>query len=697
MVLRSKDLVRGLFRSASIGFLLVAMGLLSVVLLFIYVSLKGLPDVSSLKEFKHAHATEVFSSDGVKIGEFTKQRRYPIVFDKVPKHIILAFLAAEDSRFYEHKGVDPGGILRAFLSNLMRRRFAQGGSTITQQVARMIVLGTRQKKLTRKMREMVLAWKMEKELSKNEILALYLSEIYLGHGAFGIGAAAQGYFGKKVEDLDLAEAALLAGLPQRPNEWDPFRNPHAAKKRQRYVLERMKLEGFISRSQEAEALAKPLRFYALEDLNNEAAPYFTEYVRVYLMNKYGADTVLTAGYKVNTTINYEFQKAAEQAMDHGLREVDKRLGWRGVPIHLESQIDIAAMAEKIHEDVLKNLTRIRILSPDINSESGKMAFDLTEFQKPGSPYVGPTPVAEQRYYRAIVTEIDNSRNEAKARIGNTYVVLPPSGMQWAKKNDAPVFRVSDLLKPGDVIDVKVDRIDRKSAVVFASLDQRPEIQGALISIDLENGMVRAMVGGHDFEESKFNCALQAKRQVGSTFKPIIYAAAMDKGFSPSSLVNDSPIVFKYEGELDADNFGEDWRPKNYGGAFKGEIPLRLALIRSMNIPTVKLLDQISVDYVIDYARKVGITAPFSRDLSIALGSWSTSVEELTRAFAVFPRLGRTVKLSYVDSVTDGAGITLEQSGSATTAAKNQATAEHAELVQAEAETAISSRDCLCAG
>lgn len=658
--MKPKEIVRSLFKSVSVLVLAAGFAVVAAIVFFLYATLKDLPDVSTLKVFRHSHATEVFSADGVKIGEFTVQRRYPIEFDKVPLHVRQAFLAAEDSRFYEHRGVDFTGVVRALLSNLLRGKYAQGGSTITQQVARSIVLVSRQKKITRKLREMVLAWRMEKELKKDEILALYLSEIYLGHGAYGIGAAAQNYFNKKVDNLDLAEAALLAGLPQRPNEWDPFHNPQQAKKRQEYVLKRMETEGMISHPQVLEALGKPLRLYELEDINNKAAPYFTEYIRVYLMNKYGSDTVLNSGYKVYTTVNYEFQKAAERAVDRGLREVDKRLGWRGVPLHLEAAIDISAMAEKIHEDVLKSLTRVRILGPLTAADSYKLSYDLSEFQKAGSPYFGPTPIKEGQYYQAVVTDIDEQKNEGRARIGDTRVQLPIAGMEWVKKKDEqPITRISEALKIGDVIEVKIDTIDRRLGTIMASLEQRPEIEGALLSADHESGAVRSMVGGKDFTTSKFNCALQSKRQVGSTFKPLLYSAAVDKGYSPSSLVNDSPIVFKFEGELDADNYGENWRPQNYGGGFKGEIPLRLALVRSMNIPTVKVLDQVSIDYVIDYVRRFGITSPFQRDLSIALGSWSTSLEEITRAYAVFPRLGRPLRLYYIEKVTDVNGNILE--------------------------------------
>jgi penicillin-binding protein 1A len=653
------EMMRGLLKTVSVAAAVCVLVLVFAIFVFCKRLIGGLPDVRSLKNFRHELTTEVFSEDGRKIGEFTTERRYPVQFEKIPHHVIQAFLAAEDAKFYEHGGIDIAGVFRAILSNLLKGRYAQGGSTITQQVARSILL-TRKKELTRKIREMILAQRMEKELTKNEILGLYLSEIYLGHGAFGIGAAALNYFGKKVEDLDLAEAAMLAGLPQRPNEWDPFHNPHRAKQRQQYVLRRMFDEKFITEAEGTKALNETLKLYTLEELNTKAAPYFTEYVRQYLMSKYGSENILSQGFKVYTTVRYDYQKDAERALSRGLREVDKRLGWRGVKRHLASQSEVDAFSDSVHEDTLENLTRARLLPPNLDPNAKKLLFDLTPFQDPKSKYFGPTPLAEGDTNKAVVLQIEDAKGMATARVGKTPVYLPLSTMDWIKIDNKTIKAISRVLRPGDLVDVKIDRIDRKLNAIYVSLDQEPEIQGALLSYDINTGLVRAMVGGRDFVESKFNRALYAKRQVGSTFKPILYAAAIDKGFSPSSIVTDSPIVFKYDGSLDADNAGEDWRPHNYGGKFEGDIPLRLALIRSMNIPTVKLLNEITIDYGIKYARSVGITAALPRDLSIALGSWSSSLEELMRAYAAFPRLGKPLVLNYIKKVVDSSGKVVEE-------------------------------------
>lgn len=656
MQLKPQNLMRGLFRTVSVVALFAVLTVVISGGLFFFSLIKDLPDVTKLKEFRHSHATQVFDADGRRIGEFTTERRYPVQFEAIPKHVIRAFLAAEDSKFYEHKGIDYAGIARAVLSNVVRGHYAQGGSTITQQVARALLLNSKKKEITRKIREMVLAWRMEKELTKNEILNLYLSEIYLGHGAFGIGAAAQNYFGKKVEELDIAEGAMLAGLPQRPNDWNPFHNPMQAKKRQAYVLERMVKERFIEPKDQAAALAEPLKLHIVEDINNTAAPYFTEFVRQWLMSKYGSDKVLTAGLSVYTTVKYDYQKQAERVLLKGLREVDKRLGWRGVKTHVENDKTAEFLAQT-HEEIVGKLTPIRVLPSSFDGPAKKLTYDLTPFHEQRDRFFGATPVEEGSYYTALVTQVDEGANRALVQIGQTGALLPFSGLEWVKIKDKPVKRVAEVVKPGDVIQVKVDKIDRKLGVVQTALEQDPEIQGALLSYDIATGDVQAMVGGTNFEKSKFNIALQAKRQVGSTTKPVLYAAAIDKGFSPASIVTDSPIVFKHE-ELDADNQGEDWRPHNYGGTFEGDIPLRLALIRSMNIPTVKLLNEITVDYGISYMRKLGITAVLPRDLSIGLGSWSSSLEEVTRAFAVFPRLGKPLQLNYIKKVVDGEGKVL---------------------------------------
>jgi penicillin-binding protein 1A len=633
-------------------------------LIVLYFITSGLPPVSQLKNFQHSHATEVFSDDGKKIGEFTTERRYPVNYKEIPNHVIQAFLSAEDSNFFHHKGIDLNSIARAIWSNVVRGRYAQGGSTITQQVARALLLESKKKVITRKLREMVLAYRMENELSKEEILGLYLSEIYLGHGSYGIGAAARNYFHKDVKELTVAEASLLAGLPQRPNDWNPFHHPDLAKRRQSYVVRRMVDESYLDPEKAKEVLADGIRVYPLEDLNNSAAPYFVEYVRQYLMDKYGSEEILKQGFKVYTTVNFNFQKSAEQAMIKGVREVDKRAGWRGVSRNLSTESDKDEWKAAVHKQVLEDLKPPRLLPGDAAERALKvLEIDLAPYGTAASRFVGDTPIKIGNYYQGLVARVDNERNEAELRIGLTQARLPVTGMSWVLIDDKPAQRVEQVLKVGDIVSVKVEQVEKDKGIAVVSLEQEPEVSGALLSYDVKNGFVKAMVGGLDFQKSKFNCALQAKRQVGSTFKPLIYAAAFDKGFSPSSLVTDSPVVFRNDDKQEVDTstvMGEDWKPHNFGGKFEGDIPLRLALVRSMNVPTVKLLSEISIDYGIQYARSVGITSPLPRDLTIGLGSWSASLEEIMRAYAIFPRLGKPVVLNYIKRVEDGAGKILEE-------------------------------------
>ena len=368
----------------------------------------------------------------------------------------------------------------------------------------------------------------EKQPRKSDILNLYLTEIYLGHGSYGIGAAAQNYFHKKVEELDIAEGALLAGLPQRPVDWDPFRNAAKAKERQLYVLKRMAEEKFIKPAQADAARNEAIKLYALEDINNTMAPYFNEYVRVHVMKKYGDEAVLKQGFKIYTTVRYDFPKEAEKAVDRRARTVNKRLGWRGVTTRFTTPQEIGVKLGQLHDDITEKLTPLRILPPVVDSKSRKLICDVSNFQSPASGYFGPTPVREGQIYPGVVLESGDAR--AVVSIGQTHVELAIGGMSWVKLNKLPVRRVSEVVHAGDLIDVKVERIDRNRGVIQASLEQEPEVTGALLSYDIQNGFVRAMVGGTDFNKSKFNCALQAKRQVGSTFKPIIYAAAQIKAF-----------------------------------------------------------------------------------------------------------------------------------------------------------------------
>ncbi len=471
-----------------------------------------LPSIENLKNYKPSTITKIFSEEGEVIGEFFYEKREVVSLDRVPNYLIQAFVSGEDSRFFQHKGLDYLAILRALFRNIFSGEIVQGGSTITQQVVKSLLLSP-EKKFARKIREAILAYRIEKYLSKEEILFLYLNQIYLGHGAYGISAAADNYFGKTIEELNIAESALLAGLPQAPSKNSPYQHPQQAKKRQLYILNRMVEEGFIS-SNEAIKIAKtPYVIRNKEKPPIEKALHFVEYIRRYVEENYGKDALYKNGLQVFSTIDLQFQKTAQGAVESGLKEIEKR----------------------------------------------------------------------EKY---------------------------PS----------------------------------------ADIPFTPE--GALVCFDFETGYVKAMVGGRDFKKSQFNRVIQARRQTGSAFKPIIYASALDKGYTPASIIIDAPIIFEWG--------NQKWKPKNFEGKFLGPTTLRNALTHSVNVVTVKIAQDIGVDYIRDYAKKLGITSPLYLELSMALGSSSISLFELTKAYAVFANQGRSFKPIFIKKILDRDGNLLEE-------------------------------------
>jgi penicillin-binding protein 1A len=471
-----------------------------------------LPSTETLKNYKPSTVTKIFSEDGEVIGEFSYERREVVSLDRIPNHLIQAFVAGEDARFFQHKGLDYLAILRAFFSNIFSGEIVQGGSTITQQVVKSLLLSP-EKSFARKIREAILANRIERHLTKEEILFLYLNQIYLGHGAYGVAAAAESYFAKTVEDLNLAESAVLAGLPQAPSKYSPFHHPQQAKKRQVYILNRMAEEGFISSSEASKAAQASYLIRGKDKPTIERALHFVEYIRRYVEEKYGKDALYKDGLQIFSSVDLHFQETAQEAVEAGLKELEKREKYRS------------------------------------------------------------------------------------------------ADMPWV-----------------------------------------PE--GALICFDLETGYVKAMVGGRDFRKSQFNRVTQARRQTGSAFKPIVYASALDKGFTPASIIVDSPIVFEW-----GDN---RWKPKNYEGTFSGPTTLRNALAHSVNIVTVKIAQEVGVEYIRDYAQRLGISSPLHNTLSMALGSSSVTLYELTKAYSVFANQGNRSKPIFIKKILDRNGNILEE-------------------------------------
>ena len=584
---------------------------------------RNLPQITSLKDYQPSIVTTVYADDDSLIAEFYLERRIVVPLEQIPQILVEAFVSAEDSRFFEHEGIDFLGILRALWKNIKARGIVQGGSTITQQVTKSLLLSP-ERSFTRKFREAILAYRIEKYLSKQEILFLYLNQIYLGHGAYGVQAAAQNYFGKNVEELNLAECATLAGLPQAPSRYSPYSYPERAKERQVYVLNRMVADGYITTNQAAEALAYELDIKKRTDWDINSVPSFSEHIRRYLEEKYGEEALYRQGLRVYTTVNVAFQEAAQKAVEKGLYELDKRQGYRG---------PLKQLAPEEIESFFKDL-----------QESGE-----------------ERQLEKGAVVKGVVIAVSREEKTVSVRLNGTLGTLPLANMEWARKPDPEIaygtVKVSDpakVLRVGDVILVRLLEEDSKTKGWILALEQEPEVQGALLCMENSTGHVKAMVGGLDYKLSQFNRAIQSRRQPGSAFKPFTYAAALDKGYTPATIIIDSPIIYTDE-EMDF-----KWKPKNYKEKFYGPTLLRTALIFSRNVVTIKILRDIGIDYVIDYARRFGITSPLSRDLSLALGSSGVSLLELTNAYSVFANLGELVSPIFITRVLDRHGNILEE-------------------------------------
>ena len=612
-----------------LGFIFALLGALAGIGVYFHLS-SNLPQISSLTEYHPPIITTVYSDDGRKIAEFFEERRIIKPLDQIPQELINAFIAAEDSRFYKHKGIDFYSIIRAFFKNLEAGTIVQGGSTITQQVTKSFLL-TPEKSYTRKLKEAILAYRIDKAFNKTEILYLYLNQIYLGHGAYGVEAAAENYFGKSAEDLNLAECAILAGLPQAPSKYSPFRYPERAKQRQIYVLNRMVDEGFITNIEATEAINTPVEIKPRRNWYIEEIPYYTEQVRRYVEEKYGRDMLYNQGLKIYTAANIEMQKIAEEEVEKGLDELDKRQGFRGP----EKQ-----------------------LAPE----------EIEAFSKTVQSGLEDHPLEVGQTLKGVVIKVDDSQKVVTVRMGNALGQIAIEDMEWARRPDPEVAYYetkikipSEALHVGDVILVKSKEKIKDADLWQLALEQEPATQAALLCIEAETGFVKVIVGGRDFRDSQFNRAFQSRRQPGSAFKPIIYAAALDKQFdepdklyTPASMIIDSPIVFEDE-ERDF-----TWKPKNYKERFFGPTLMRDALAKSRNVVTIKILQDIGVEYAIEYAKKLGITSELSKNLSIALGSSGVSLLELTKAYSVFANQGYLIEPVFIVKIEDRDGNVLEE-------------------------------------
>jgi penicillin-binding protein 1A len=606
-------------KSSIAGWLLFGVGGISfyfflaagVVLFALYTQInRSLPGTQSLMNYHPPLVSSVYARDGSLIGEFYMERRFLVSLQQMSPHLIKAFLAAEDARFYEHAGVDPQGIARAFYKNWQAGKIVQGGSTITQQVVKSLLLEP-ERTWVRKLKEAILAYRIDQLLSKDQILELYLNQIYFGSGAYGVEAAAQTYFSKHASDLTMSEASLLAGLPRAPSRYSPFHDLSAARGRQEQVLQRMVKVGFISRETAQEVFSEPLQLIEPRHWTLKTLSSFSEEVRRQVEQRYGKDVLYKEGMQIHTTLDPKAQEYAELALDRGLREIDKRQGHRKTRRHLPDE---------------------------------KRAGFLKELKDKNDQLV------EGKVQEALVMELLPKTKTYKLGLGSGQAKLSSPGWDWVGMSGS---RAAKMFQPGDVISVRLQK-RQDDGVWVASLEQEPNIEGAFFAIAPETGEVLCMVGGREFEKSQFNRVTQAIRQPGSAFKPIIYSAAIDKGYTAASILIDSPIIKEDPG------LHGPWKPANYDREFRGPILLREALIHSRNVVTVKLLDAIGIDYAIDYARRLGISTPLTPTLSLALGASEVSLWELIGAYSTFANQGQRVAPHIISRILDRNGHVLEE-------------------------------------
>ncbi|MDQ2989751.1 MAG: penicillin-binding protein 1A, partial [Pseudomonadota bacterium] len=589
------------------------LGLLALGTLYYLISSK-LPDVQSLRHVELQEPMYVYARDGRLMALFGETRRYPVAIAQVPLRQKQAFIAIEDNRFYQHHGVDYNGIGRAiWLLATTHDKRVPGGSTITQQVARQFFLSS-EYSYTRKLAEMLLAMKMERELSKDEIFQLYLNKTFFGNRAYGVAAAAEYYYGKSLAHLDLDEMATLASIPKFPSSGNPITNPDRARIRRDYVLQRMQELGFISSAEQTASQAMPMHATPHERPVEVAAPYVAEMVRQEMLARFGGD-VLTKGYHVTTTIDPTLQAAAIQAVRDGLTDYDHRHGWNQVEQHfdLASGDDTAASA---------HLRTIAIQGDRI-----------------------PAIVVRSGDGTADVVLADGSK-----------LTLDAASSRWTGRNPSALLKRGDLVRVRRAEDVAQSanadgdsKVTKASSLPPYTLDQVPRAQSALVSLQPDNGALRALVGGFSFAGNKFNRATQARRQPGSSFKPFLYAAAFERGFNPASIVLDAPVVFK-------DRRGHVWRPQNDSGDFAGPMRLREALVQSRNLVSVRLLDAIGVDYARRYISHFGVDeALLPPNLSMSLGTASLPPMMIARGYSAFPNGGFRITPWFIDEVRDRNG------------------------------------------
>lgn len=672
------------------------MGVLGGISILTYFSL-DLPKISTLEDYRPAIPSRILAKDGTVLLSVGTERRTVVKFEEIPQLVVDSFLSAEDSGFYNHKGVDYLGVLRALIVNLKAGKVVQGGSTITQQVAKSLLL-SRERSISRKIKDFLLARKIEEKFTKQEILFLYLNQVYLGGGYYGVKEAFNGYYGKDLDESTPAECAMIAGLLVAPGRYSPYVNPKYAKKRQRYVLNRMYMNGKITRDQYQQSLVEKIKFKRRKRSEFKAG-YFTDWVRQRVIGLVGEDKFLQDGFTIVTTLDWELQKVAEKGVYDGVKAVDKRQGFKGPVGHIEL-VNLSEFNIKARTEILRDKSS-HFTIDDEYKRNYEFVYDEDELNRLidyrnnwqsevlNNNFV-PGLLAEDRLikalrkdkmYDAVVLKTDDLARIIYISIGGIPGIIPYKNFRWAHERKIIenrhyfpyLTKPSTILIPGDIVKVSIKEVEAKigshlykkfvdrfsknekykkfseEKFIIAELDQEPDVQGALVSLNPESGEVISFVGGANFDKSQFNRAIQSQRQPGSSFKPFLFAAALENGYNPASIIIDSPEA------LGGGESNVSWKPRNYDGKFKGPITFRNALEQSRNIPTIKIADALGVKKVLSFANRIGLNAKIDEDLSLSLGAFGVTLLDLVSTYAIFPNGGKVIDAKTIVSITDRDG------------------------------------------
>jgi penicillin-binding protein 1A len=691
-------MLKNFFKFIAVLFSLGILASLFVLGLMIYISYE-LPQINSLSDYNPPIPSRIYSKDGELLMEISKEKREIIEMDKIPPMIVHAFLAAEDDNFYNHSGVDFIGIARAMFKNLQAGRIVQGASTITQQVAKSLLLSS-ERTYTRKIKDLLLAKKIEEQFSKEEILFLYLNQVYLGGGYYGIKTAFKGYFGKELEEATIAESALIAGLLVAPGKYSPYVNPQYAKTRQKYVLGRMLKTDKITQIEYDNAIKENIQMQ-VRQLTEIKAGYFSDWIRQKMLEKFGKDDFLTNGYQVVTTLDWSLQKKAEDEVLKGAKEMDKRQGYHGPLKLIENDVEIKnfylEQRKAIYDEHTSYFTfyhdgTVRREHQYEDGELEKILLAMEEQKKliPAkynskleTGLLSQDKISElihlNKNYEAIVISVNDAERIIYVQFaGGMKAIIPYEGFRWVhdrQLSEDPSYwsyltRPSQVFKPGHVILINITGspssafnhiyADAKKLITdnalkelmnaqkffVAEVDQWPEVQAALLAISPLNGEIVSMVGGTDFSKSQFNRTIQSNRQPGSAFKPLLFAVGLENGYTAASTLLDSPSAL---GGVD-DSLS--WKPRNYDGKFLGQMTFRRALEVSRNIPTIRLTQDVGVDKIVSFVHRLKLNTQLPNDLSISLGSFGMNLLDLVKTYGVFPNGGQLINTKSILSIKD---------------------------------------------